>query len=239
MELDMILRGIVMTRGDAGATIGEMFNDYFDMMGKPWPLNRRNNEQTIRYLLEIDGLMMEETENGPYVWYIDDIGSNVSSEQEIDTNNNIVVINDSSVAMTSVLDSQQAADRDSYAIKPPRRIISSSFANGRAISLSTSDSLIEAAEHLENGIFKRTVSQDNSLAHNEQKRQKLLKPGRLPLNEENLDIHNRNSGANSPMKQTTSTEIAHSNTTQPDLNRCILVNDDIAPIKAPRENLRP
>lgn len=248
LYLDMILRSIVMTRGESGATIGELRSDYYKITGEPWPLdrmnrtNRVNSKQITKYLMEIDGLMMEELETGLCIWYIDDIGSNVSeqtseqaseqaSEQELDNNNNIIVINDTSVAMTSALDNEQPANSVSYAIPPPRRrIVSSSFvnANGQGVSLSSSDSML--IEPLQNGNpCKRTLSQGSESQHNEQKRQKLLPPGRLPLNEKNLDIHNRKNGANSMLKQTTSTEIGNSNS-QYDLNRCIMANDYIAPI---------
>lgn len=239
MELDMILRGIVMTRGEMGATIGEMRSDYYDMIGESWPLHRMNSKQIIKYLVSIDGLMMEQLDTGLCIWYIDDIGSNVSEQGSDNNNNNIIVINDTSVAMTSALDNEQQANSVSYAIPPPRpRIVSSSFANanGQAVSLSssTSDSLL--IESLVNANCKRTLSEDSVSQQIEQKRQKLLKPGRLPLNEENLDIHNRYNGANSMLKQTTSTEIGNPITTKCDLNRCIMANDYIAPIKAPEEN---
>lgn len=64
LELDIFLRGIVMTRGENGATIAEMRSDYYKLVGEQWPLRRSRTHQIIKYLKEIDGLMMEEHDNG-------------------------------------------------------------------------------------------------------------------------------------------------------------------------------
>lgn len=201
VELDMMLRGIVMTRGELGATIAEMRKDFYKIMGEPWPLNRLKTNKIVEYLLEIDGLMMEHLDTGLCIWYIDDIGSNVS-ERESDSNNNVVVINDTTLS-----------------------------------SALHEDMLIET---IENAICKRTVSemsQDTS-QNVAEKRRKLIAPEGLPLIEQNLDIHNRNNGAIRVPKQTTSTEIENSISTQCDLNPC-LDNEYIAPITASESSSLP
>lgn len=83
LELDMILRGIIMSRGDRGATIAEMRADYHDIKLEPWPLQYEKTNRIVGYLLQIDGLVMERLENGLCVWYIDDLG-NVSQRTQAD-----------------------------------------------------------------------------------------------------------------------------------------------------------
>lgn len=64
LELDMILRGIVMTRGENGATISEMRTDYYDITGEQWPLYHYRTQRIVKYLMEIDGFLMHKHENG-------------------------------------------------------------------------------------------------------------------------------------------------------------------------------
>ena len=64
LELDMLLRGIVMTRGENGATISEMRSDYYRIYGQQWPLQYKNTWQIISYLMGIDGLVMDKHEDG-------------------------------------------------------------------------------------------------------------------------------------------------------------------------------
>lgn len=102
LELDMILRAIVMTRGENGATIGEMRSDYYHIKLEPWPLQFQPTNRIIDYLLHIDGLLMERTSSGLCIWYIDDLGN--FSNQIVDwnnndsgqTNRNIITVNSSS-----------------------------------------------------------------------------------------------------------------------------------------------
>lgn len=61
----MLLRGIVMSRGmENGATISEMRSDYYRIYGQQWPLFGKTTSQIIRYLMEIDGLVMYELDDG-------------------------------------------------------------------------------------------------------------------------------------------------------------------------------
>lgn len=64
LELDMLLRGIVMTRGENGATINEMRSDYYQIYGQQWPLQHDSTHDIVGYLMEIDGLLMNREENG-------------------------------------------------------------------------------------------------------------------------------------------------------------------------------
>lgn len=68
-KFDMIIRGIVMTRGERGATIEEMRSDYFEMVGEQWLLKRRKTESIVSYLNEIGGLMLEKMDTGLCIWY--------------------------------------------------------------------------------------------------------------------------------------------------------------------------
>lgn len=80
LELDMIIRSIVMSRGISGATISEIRSDYFDVICKPWPLRILTTDQIIEYLSEIDGLIAEKIEDGPFIWYINDSAENITAE---------------------------------------------------------------------------------------------------------------------------------------------------------------
>lgn len=64
LEFDMLLRGIVMTRGENGATISEMRSDYYQLIGEQWPLYRNRTQSIVKYLTEIEGLMMNKLDDG-------------------------------------------------------------------------------------------------------------------------------------------------------------------------------
>lgn len=232
LELDMYLRGIVMSRGELGATISEMRSDYYKLIGEPWPLVRYSTEQIIKYLMDIHGLMMEKFESGLCIWYIDDIGSNIS--REYDSNNNVVVIEDS---VASVSNNQLASNNNSYALPAcsSRRIITSSFVNdhGPQVSASSADTL--HIELIDNVNRKRNLSEhsEHMPLHTENKRPKMLSPDKLALNEQNLNFHNRKNGANSMARQTTSTEIENSISIHSDLNGCIAASEYLVPINEP------
>lgn len=164
------------------------------------------------------------------IWYIDDLGSNVS---EHDSNNNVIAI-ESTVATVS--ENNQPAHNNSYAIPAPRRrIITSSVrehAQGNPESTATSNDtlLIESIET--GGHLKRNLSQDSHIEQSTEKRPRMMPPNGLLLNEENLDIHNRENGASSMVTQTTSTEIEKSISIPNILiNGSIVANEYIAPIK--------
>lgn len=243
LKLDMILRGIVMTRGECGATIDEMRTDYFNIFYEPWPLKGQNTNQIVQYLIQIDGLMMEKYDSGLCIWYIDDIGSNIS-DRDLDSNNNVVttVVDDSSVTLASLSVNSNEVPINSYAIAPPcipKRMVSSSFVSEHqqhGVSSTTSDIFIESHEngHNKSGT-KRQLSQDSVTVETPLKRMKPVGVN-LPLIEKNLDIHNRNSGANSMIKHTTSTEKEVSILVQGDTNGSIDVidcNEYVGPIREP------
>ncbi|XP_031626307.1 uncharacterized protein LOC116342729 [Contarinia nasturtii] len=229
LELDMILRGIVMTRGEEGATICEMRADYFKIVGEKWPLYRMKTDKIVQYLMEIDGLMMEKQESGLCIWWIDDIGSSMNS-REFDSNNNVIVIEDSTVANTT---NSHAAmtNNNSYAIPAAqRRMANSSFVSethAQHVSATSSDLLhIEPIENGNDKNRKRNLSQDRNNNDNN-KRPRLLPENGLLLNEQNLHIHNRNNGPNLIDKKITSTEIENSISIHDDADG----NDYVAPIK--------
>lgn len=228
LELDMILRGIVMTRGDSGATISEMRSDYFNIVCKPWPLNACDTDETIQYLMQIDGLMMEKLDSGLCIWYIDDIGSNVS-ERECDSNNNVI---DSLVATETVSENTQYASNNSYEIPPPRvrRLATSSFITGNGVGISSSSASTMPIDAIVNVSRKRNLSDHGD--ENTDKRARLTND-QLPLLEKNLDIHNRHNGGRSMAKKTTSTEIENSISAPSELNGCIVASEYIEPIKEP------
>lgn len=220
-KFDIIVRGIVMTRGENGATIEEIRSDYFEMMGEQWPLKHDRTKLIVLYLNEIDGLMMEELDTGLCIWYIDDIGSSLS-ERQIDSNNN-----------TSVAVHQSDVSGDSHGFVNPlvrRQILTTSFVSGNtgssmstttsttttttttseAITASTSatSETLEENEH-ESDKLKRRLSHNDSFPHGGKRvKSNETDPSKqMPLNEQNLDLHNWNSGSNGVIKQvTTSTE---------------------------------
>lgn len=237
LEFDMILRGIVMSRGESGATISEIRADYFDIVCQPWPLRRSTTDQIVRYLMEIDGLMAERLENGPYIWYIDDIGASLS-ERETDSNNNDIY---NSVTMETVSDNTQTAANSSYTLPPPRARTTTPFVSGNnsgsTITSSSADTPLMDSVQKENR--KRNLSDDSDSMRNfasAEKRQRLSARDRLPLIEKNLDIHNRHNGASSMAKKITSTEIENSISVQSESNGCLATTDYIEPIQAPISN---
>lgn len=241
-----------MTRGENGATIEEMRTEYFRMFGELWPLKKaRDCEDIVSYLRGINGLMMERQECGLCIWFIDDIGSNLSDRQ-MDSNNNVDVSNqpDSSGEIQS--------NSDGSVDPLMRRRMVTSFVGGNTMppSLSSSSTITAAVTvassesmnssgTIENACqpmeAKRKLSHGNG-SHVE-KRVKSTETDRLPLIEQNLNIHNWNSGANGVAKQvTTSTEKENSisipngvsNGVGIDAIECIEVNDSDyhEPIKA-------
>lgn len=215
-KFDMIIRGIVMTRGENGATIEEMRSDYFKMFCEHWPLKCKKTDHIVQYLVEIHGLMMERLDTGLCIWYIDDIGSNLSDRQ-IDSNNNANVAGQSDSSGGEV-------QNDSNGFVAPlmrRKMLISAFVSGTLIpslssssttTTSTSSAIITASSvsfveqnERETDTLKRRHSHD-SCPH-EVKRIKSTEADRLPLIEQNLNMHNWNSATNGTAKQvTTSTE---------------------------------
>lgn len=171
---------------------------------------------------------------GTGIWYIDDIGSNVSHEH--DSNNNVITIDS---IMATVSEKSQPADHNNYAIPALRRriIASSSFVNAQAGSSTSTATTVDTSllnnESTGNENLKRHLSQVSQVNQSGiEKRPRTLPPNGLPLNEENLDIHNRENGINS-MAKATSTEIEKSILIPNDLNNSS--NDYIAPIKEPED----
>lgn len=242
LELDMLLRGIVMSRGDKGATISEMRSDYYHIIGEKWPLHQITTKEIVNYIINIDGLMMEQIPDGPCVWYIDDIGINISQEydsnnnivnEEHDSNNNVIEIEDSIVSNNQL--------SNSYVLPAPcgqRRIITSSFVNepGQQISSSSIDTM--RTYPIENGnMRKRNLSEHSpTILHSALKRPKMSASEQL-LNEQNLSIHNRENGA--PMiRQTTSTEIENSMLSRSDVHTDggLVIDESLDTINVPQSN---
>lgn len=227
LELDMILRGIVMSRGENGATISEMRSDYYEITSEQWPLRSLPTSRIVQYLLQIDGLMMEKLENGLCIWYIDDIG-NVSERLHASNNNNniIIEITDTSTIDESITDNGHSDNNCSYNLKPPAKpnILTSSFLNARrAAPISSDVSSIVLDKNQENVNKKRRFSQHsphNDSASDGNKRQRNFVPKKMPLNETNLSIHNQHSGSNM-IKKTTSTEVENSSSAQNGINGSI------------------
>lgn len=223
LELDMILRGIVMTRGEAGATIGEMRSDYYKIVAEHWPLQNYSTNQIVRYLLKIDGLVMEQLPTGLCIWYIDDLGSNISDHY--DCNNNRVPSEAStSVIMQTVSDNSQQALNTSYAIARVPRKQPSPFANQP-----------DHSNRLSDGNRKRSFSQIQITTEaSPEKRPRALVARRLPLIEQNLDMHNRHNGGKDavPPPKTTSTE-KETSITAPNELTAKAASEFIAPIQQP------
>lgn len=200
-EFDMLIRGIVATRGNDGATIDEMAHDYFEICCRKWRLHRLRTHQIVRYLCEIDGLIMvkENVYNDGWIptciWYIDDLGgiSERLSQQEQDFNNNDIV-------------NTSANNRsNSYSLVPAPRIESNASSSLSNTNTSVSQ-LASSIEILESNSQKRRTENVD-----EQKRPRhevmLRQENRLPLLQENLEIHDLRSGSKSQPRKTTSTEV--------------------------------
>lgn len=66
-----IIRGIVISRGDAGATIAEMRTDYKQLVCEDWPLYKKSTDEIENFLNDIEGLSsIQLGPNGPFVWFI-------------------------------------------------------------------------------------------------------------------------------------------------------------------------
>lgn len=217
-KFDMIVRGIVMTREENGATIEEIRSDYFQMTGEPWPLKCRQTGSIVSYLKEIDGLMMEKLDTGLCIWYIDDMGSSLRY-QRVDSNNNTnVAVNQS--------DGGGDVRNDCHSCVDPlvRRQITTSFVSGNtgasmSTTTTTTSEAITASTSTASETLEENECESNELKHKSphddryplgEKRVKGNETdptNQMPLNEQNLSLHNWNSGASGVSKQvTTSTE---------------------------------
>lgn len=209
-KLDFVLRGIVMTRGDSGATIAEMRAEYFNMFCEKWPLQNLKTDHIVRYLIQIEGLVMVKCESGPCIWYIDDLGSSLS-DQDVDSNNNITTISNEMeltepvTTVPSHASNHETTD-NSYKIRHfrSRPNLTPSLSTVSAETLHFDSSLEN--DHTDLATKKRPLSQNTDATEHVHKRLKPDEANRLPLIEKNLDIHNRKSGANEMVKQVTSTE---------------------------------
>lgn len=222
IEFDMILRGIVAARGNEGATIAEMRADYYDIVCDHWPLQSIHTNKIVGYLLEIEGLIMVREEDGPCIWYIDDLG-NVSHQIGQDSNNNEVIVIDDVSTIDSVT---EASTNNSYALSAPPRVqpnvLASSSLNISQPSVialtSSSDSCLftGSLESQQNENRKRDYSKGSSedMFAEHPKRPRAESPSRLPLIHKNLQIHNQQNGTVAKPKKSTSTEVEHSSSAQ-------------------------
>lgn len=202
LKFDMILRGIIMTRGENGATIGEMRDDYFLLTSKSWPLFFSPTKKIIKYLLQIDGLIMEKSTDGLCVWYIDDIGNDLSEQLQDSNNNNsncvATATDDSSTGMRGATDNIQNGNYSSCTSSLPVPC--------KRQKLSTSSTGETSLHFIDtNGpVRKRNYSLHSSdIVHQPSGK----RPHQLEaLNQENVSIHNQHNGTNNMTKKSTSTE---------------------------------
>lgn len=201
LELDMLLRGIIMSRGDDGATIAEMRADYFDIKLEPWPLQYQSTDNIRKYLLQIDGLLMQQQDSGLCVWYIDDLGN--VSQQLLDSNNNVATVSD----VTSItIDSR---DGDHRFVNGPR-----AKSNPSSLSMESGVQLLSSTtEPLGDGRAppkaKRTFAMQSPalVGPSASKRAKVSQPHRVPLSQLNVDLHDMCTSTEPRPKKTTSTEL--------------------------------
>lgn len=204
LELDMLLRGIIMSRGDDGATIAEMRADYFDIKLEPWPLQYQSTDNIRKYLLQIDGLLMQLQDCGLCVWYIDDLG-NVSQQLLLDSNNNNVVTVSDVTSIT--IDSRHTDATDHRFVSGPR-----AKSNPSSLSMESGVQLLSSTtEPLADGRAppkaKRTFGLRSPVGPSASKRAKVSSPQRVPLSELNVDLHDMCTGTEPRPKKTTSTEL--------------------------------
>lgn len=221
-ELDLMLCGIVATRGKHGATITELRNDYYKAVEVPWSLRKYDTNRIIRYLNEIKSLVMVENENGTCIWYVND-GANPSERLAQDSNNNDVIIGSDVSAINPATD---GSTNSSYMIKPISRAMraTSSVKDKSSIVSNNSVSMRSLDPIQVNHGKKRNPSANSSLLNgsvpdvipSSRKRQCIDRgrpASRMPLIQENIDRHNRRNGFKSDQAVTTSTEVAASTST--------------------------
>lgn len=214
LELDMILRGIIMSRGDRGATIAEMRADYHDIKLEPWPLQYEKTNRIVGYLLQIDGLVMERQINGPCVWYIDDLG-NVSNRTQDDnnnnnqTNNNVITI--SSLELSDGTSDRSRSDCQFYdqSQKTAKKTDASIESGIRLISTSSNIKLPDARRKKHGPAPAKPSSELHTVPI---KRLRSLTPTRAALSEVNLGIHDERTKSKGIAKKTTSTEVENTST---------------------------
>lgn len=199
VELDMIIRGIVASRGEEGATISEMREDYFEIVCEKWPLQYFHYRRVVAYLMELEGLVMVREPNGPYIWYVDDLGNVSERVQQCDANNNeIITVSDASTESVTEISSNNSS---SYALPTAPHVQSAlSSLNGSASTVI--DTLAENSQnrHISFSSLPESFHSDTNGKCNGS-----FDP--INLIEENLEIHNLHVGSNGLCKKTTSTEV--------------------------------
>lgn len=68
---EFIVKGIILSRGESGATIAEMRSDYNNLLNEPWPLADFTTYEKIVYLSKMDQINYIKSETGAYIWYVD------------------------------------------------------------------------------------------------------------------------------------------------------------------------
>lgn len=201
-EFDMIIRGIVATRGEEGATIAEMRDDYFEIVCEKWPLQDVHHRAIIGYLMELEGLVMVRVTNGPCIWYIDDLG-NVSerlNQHQCDANNNdIIAVSDVSTG-ENVIEISGSSTISAQST-------SSSLNGFNPLPSTITDTSADVQENDKSRKRHISFSSSHESFHNDTKRQCNKSFDRINLIEENLEIHNIQVGSNGICKKTTSTEV--------------------------------
>lgn len=141
LEFDMIIRGIVATRGEEGATIAEMREDYFEIVCEKWPLQGVHHRAIIGYLMELEGLVMVKHPNGACIWYVDDLGNISERINQRDANNN-EVITVSDVSTIESVTEISSNNNSSYALPTAPRVQSSSLSDFRSLPSSSASLII-------------------------------------------------------------------------------------------------
>lgn len=215
VEFDMIIRGIVATRGEEGATISEMRDDYFEIVCEKWPLQGVHHRAIIGYLTELEGLVMVREPTGPCIWYVDDLG-NVSerlNQRQCDANNNeIITVSD--VSISESVTEISSNNSSNYMLPPAPRVQSAFSSLNGSHPLPSASTIMDAAlanvqevenlqkRHISFGSSDESFHNDTNCQHNT-----CNSFDHLNLIEEHLKIHNLHVRPNGIGKKTTSTEV--------------------------------
>lgn len=221
LELDMILRAIVMTRGETGATIGEMRSDYYHIKEEPWPLQFQPTNRIIDYLHHIDGLIMERARDGLCVWYIDDLGNLSHQLQDYNNNNsgqsnkNIVTVNSSGESALIIDQSRSEGSSNflSRSLSKSKSTNASTESGVRFVSTTTDNNNNSRANS--NKMKRTTVDHAPATIINKRPRLEKL----IPLSKVNLSLHDKCTRVESVVAmKTTSTEVETASSRNASLN---------------------
>lgn len=170
-DFDMILRGIILSFGDDGATLKDITTTYEKLMYKKLPMHWKTHDELNQYIGLIDNVCMQLRNGGLAVWYVEETDHSSSSETD------------------------ESTTEEHCNVQLRNKYIPETAASSTSSVLAHMQVAVEV--HNQNNsppIPSTSTDSSDSLT----KRQRNVFPTAAPLSQRNVEIHNQNNPSPKP-----------------------------------------